>query len=197
MLRLIDYSGSILVDGKELRTIPRDVLRSRIITLTQDPLQIQGTIRVNLDPYHPNEGDEEGEKRPIDETLIAALTKVGLWDVVDNCGGLDTLMADVNLSQGQIQLLAIARAVVRKEDVASKLVFIDETTSSIDFDKDKELQTLMTETFSGCTVVMISHRTHAFENMHKVVNLSEGRIQNISERDPSSGELVVVEGQSL
>jgi ABC-type transport system involved in cytochrome bd biosynthesis fused ATPase/permease subunit len=103
-------------------------------------------------------------------------------------------MTDVNLSQGQIQLLAIARAVVRKEDISSKLVFIDEATSSIDHDKDRELQTIMTETFADCTVVMISHRAHAFDNMHKVIRLSEGRILDISERNATSDELVVLEG---
>ena len=188
LLRMIDYTGNVLIDRRELRTIPREFVRSQIITMTQDPLILQGTIRFNLDPYAPP--DYDSDARQVDMTLIQALEKVGLWGVISRCGGLETELSAANLSQGQVQLLAIARAILRKNYVRSKIILIDEATSSIDNDKDRELQTLMAKTFSDCTVIMISHRLYAFDKMKKVIMLNSGYIEDTLKRDPNSGLLV-------
>lgn len=177
----MDYTGSILVDGIELRTVPREIVRSRLITLAQEGLQLDGTIRLNLDPYELS--DQERDHRPSDETMIQALTRVGLWDNIQQYGGLDLDMAAANLSQGQKQLLAIARALVRKTYTSSKIVIFDEATSSVDRETDQNMQDIIAEAFPSCTVFMVSHRPSAFDNMNKVITLSDGRIVDVSGGD--------------
>ena len=181
LLRMIDYTGSILIDDRELRTIPRQLLRSRLITLAQDGLQLQGTIRLNLDPYNLADSapdDDNGSHRRLsDEALIQALTRVGLWDSVQQCGGLDTEMAAASFSQGQIQLLGIARALLRKPYQLSKIVLIDEATSSVDNDTDKAMQAVFSEAFANCTVFMISHRPDGLDGMDRVITLKGGQVE--------------------
>ncbi|KAK3181200.1 hypothetical protein K4F52_007475 [Lecanicillium sp. MT-2017a] len=188
LLGMIDYTGSILIDGRELRTVPTEFLRSRIITLTQDGVQLQGTIRLNLDPYDPP--DYDSGTRLADQTLITALTRVGLWETVQNCGGLDADMQASNFSEGQHQLLGIARAMLRKSYTLSKIVIFDEATSSIDNDTDRKIQALIADVFANCTVLMTSHRLYAFDKMHKVIMLNDGYIEDTLKRDPTSGLLV-------
>lgn len=178
---MIDYTGSILIDGRELRTIPRELLRSRFITLTQDGLQLQGSIRLNLDPYNSardTPDDDNGSPRRLsEEALVQALTRVSLWDSVQQCGGLDTEIAAANFSQGQIQLLGIARALLRKSYQLSKIVLIDEATSSVDNDTDKAMQTVFGEAFASCTVFMISHRADGLDGMDRVIALQGGQVE--------------------
>ncbi|KAK3181199.1 hypothetical protein K4F52_007474 [Lecanicillium sp. MT-2017a] len=185
LLRMIDYTGSVFVDGRELRTLPRELLRSRIITLTQDGIRLPGTIRFNLDPYNPPDSGSPGLP---DETLISALNRVGLWETVRNCGGLDVDMA-ANFSVGQRQLLGIARIIVRQSYTQSRIVLLDEVTGSIDSDADRSIQDVIGDVFADHTVVTVSHRVHAFEKMHKVIMLSDGSIEDVLERDPTSGLL--------
>lgn len=182
---MIDYTGSIFVDGRELRTLPRALVRSRIITLTQDGIQLPGTIRLNLNPYDPP--DSEGHNGLADETLISALNRVGLWETAQNSGGLDADMAAANFSVGQRQLLGIARIIVRQSYNQSRIVLLDEVTGSIDSDADRSMQEVIGDVFANHTVVIVSHRVHAFEKMHKVIMLSDGNVEDVLERDPTSG----------
>ncbi|KAK3181197.1 hypothetical protein K4F52_007472 [Lecanicillium sp. MT-2017a] len=188
LLRMVDYTGSILVDGRELRTVPRDIVRSRFLSLIQDGIQFKGSVRFNVDPYDPP--DIESGNRLVDQTLIEALTRVGLWAKILAGGGLEAELDDLNLSKGQIQLLAIARAMVRRDYLLPKIVLIDEATSNIDNDTDRNLQALFAEVFKHSTVIMISHRLYAFDKMHKVLMLDEGQIEDVLNRDPTSGLLV-------
>ncbi len=188
LLRMIDYTGSILIDGRELRTVPREIVRSRMLSLIQDGVQLQGTVRLNVDPYDPP--DVESGNRLVDQTLIEALTRVGLWGIILTRGGLEAEMSDLNLSQGQIQLLGIARAMVRRDYLLPKIILIDEATSSIDNDTDRNMQAIIADVFANCTVLMTSHRLYAFDRMHKVVMLNDGYIEDTLKRDPTSGLLV-------
>ncbi len=163
-------------------------MRSRFITITQDGLQLQGSIRLNLDPFDPP--DYDSGTRLVDQTLITALARVGLWGAVHACGGLEADMATANFSQGQMQLLGIARAILRNSYTHSKVVLIDEATSSIDNDTDREMQAVIADAFAGCTVLMTSHRLYAFDRMHKVIMLGDGHIEDTLKRDPDSGLLV-------
>lgn len=185
---MVDYTGSILVDGRELRTVPRDIVRSRFLSLIQDGIQFKGSVRFNVDPYVPP--DIESGNRLVDQTLIEALTRIGLWAKILAGGGLEAELDDLNLSKGQIQLLAIARAMVRRDYLLPKIVLIDEATSNIDNDTDRNLQALFAEVFKHSTVIMISHRLYAFDKMHKVLMLDEGQIEDVLNRDPTSGLLV-------
>ena len=174
LLRMIEYTGSILIDGVELRTIPREIVRSRIITLSQDEIRLQEPIRLNLDPYGMT-GHNKENAIP-EEVLIQVLTRVGLWHYINQQGGLDLDMSAANFSQGQLQLFYIARAMLRKSYTASTIFLLDEVTSSVDSDTDKRMQDLMAEVFANCTVCMVSHRRDAFDLMDRVITLKNGEI---------------------
>ena len=185
LLRVIDYTGSILVDGRELRTVPCEIIRSRVLSLVQDGINLQGSVRLNVDPYHPPDQDI-GDARLSDQKLTAVLTKVGLWPTVVAGGGLDADISQVNFSQGQMQLLAIARAILRRDYTLPKIVLIDEATSNMDRDTDEAMQALFAEVFAESTVIMISHRVDAFEKMDKVIKLGTGKVEEVLDRNQSS-----------
>lgn len=108
-------SGCIKIDNVDLSTVPRDLIRSRLIAVPQDPFLFSGTIRYNIDPLQLHS----------DEEITTALQKVEIWDVVIEKGGLDLEVEANSLSTGQQQLLCLARALLR----TGSIVVLDESTS--------------------------------------------------------------------
>ena len=118
-LKLLDpVAGSIVIDDLSLAHIPRETLRSKIITVTQDQFVLPGSIHDNIDPF--------GSYSKSD--ALAALHAVGLSPFVnEQKDGLDTKFTEDSLSHGQKQLFFVARAVLRKN--VGRLVLLDEATS--------------------------------------------------------------------
>ena len=108
-------SGTISIDGTDITTLPHEAVRSRIVAVPQEPYIFDGTIRVNVDPAGDCSDDE----------IHIVLEKVQLLDKINARGGLDAGMNSKFLSQGETQLLAFARAMLRK----SKIVILDEFSS--------------------------------------------------------------------
>ncbi|KAI0308852.1 P-loop containing nucleoside triphosphate hydrolase protein, partial [Amylostereum chailletii] len=123
LLRFIFTEGTVYLDGLPTNSINLDALRARVTIIPQSPELMSGTLRENLDPYSQYD----------DPTLNGALRSAGLFAVQDkNEEARITLDFKVssggnNLSVGQRQILALARAIVRQ----SKLLILDEATSSI------------------------------------------------------------------
>lgn len=116
LARMLDLtSGSITIDGLDLSTIPRSEVRSRLNIIPQEPYFFHKKLSENLDPS----GNASSE------SMRAALEKVQLWNVFESSGGLESDLNVETLSQGQKQLLALARAMLRP----SKILVLDEATS--------------------------------------------------------------------
>lgn len=155
-------SGTILIDGTDISTIPRQQVRSRLNTLPQEPFFLYGTVRDNVDPL----------KLADDETVIGALQAVGLWDFLESRGGLDEEVGEDKLSHGQRQLFCLARAVVKQGNI----LIMDEATSSVDAETDKVMEDVIREKFKGITVIAIAHKLDTVLDYDRVVLLDKGEV---------------------
>ena len=166
LLRLLNYrAGSMILDDVDLATVPRRVIRERITTLPQEAIIVPGTLKDNIDPLNAS----------TDTEIRQVLDQVGLMDSIDQRSGLNADMKDLTLSQGQMQLFAIARALLRK----SKLVVLDEMTSSVDAVTEARMLSLVREHFSDSTVIAIAHRLKTIVDFDKVVVMDKGKIVEI------------------
>ncbi|KAG0635925.1 hypothetical protein HOY80DRAFT_892204 [Tuber brumale] len=172
LLRFTEISnGSIVINGLDVQKINLEALRQRITIIPQDPVLFSGTIRTNLDPFGGLDDTE----------LQAALDGSGLAEAESGAApnnkriGLDTQITSGggNLSQGQRQLLAFARALIRR----SKLVIFDEATSSTDLKTDERIQETIRTSFPDSTLITIAHRLRTVMSFDRIIvldNLGNG-----------------------
>ncbi|KAF4934491.1 ABC transporter gloK [Colletotrichum fructicola] len=173
LLRLLETpSGSVQIDDVDLCSLSRKAIRPHFITLPQDPVTLPGSVRTNLDPNASFDG-ESGDK-----ALVEALEKTFLCDdVIKSRGGLDAEFAELGLSHGQQQLFALARAILHKDQ--SKVVLLDEATSSVDHGTDKMLQKVVREELASHTILAVAHRLDTIEDYDVVVVMDNGRIVEV------------------
>ncbi|KAI1155817.1 P-loop containing nucleoside triphosphate hydrolase protein [Nemania diffusa] len=185
LFRFIEaQSGSILIDGLDISKIRLHDLRSRLAIIPQDPVLFSGTVRSNLDPFD-NHTDAE---------LFDSLARVHLISEADTSPGTPVSAAPsgssrkntnifrklssaiseggLNLSQGQRQLLCLARAIVSRP----KVMVLDEATSAVDMATDALIQRSIREEFGDSTLVVIAHRLSTIADFDRILVLSDGRV---------------------
>ncbi|KAJ6783563.1 hypothetical protein PWT90_09492 [Aphanocladium album] len=185
LLGFLPYNGSIKIDDVEVRDAPRDELRSRIVTITQDNIILEGTIRQNLLPFDAAWGDQPVGPMTEKDTIEAArkdtilrevLVRLRIWDSLEEIGELDAIVDKVGYSHGELQMLCIARAVVRRRLTGSRLVLVDEGTSTVDRWRDVLVRQTMKQYFSDCTIIVIAHRDETIADANMTLTLSHGEV---------------------
>jgi subfamily B ATP-binding cassette protein MsbA len=174
LLRFYDpTSGSIEIDGIDIRRISRDSLLARTAVVTQEPFLFDGSIRDNILYGRPEASETE-----VREAARAAYVE----EFVDTLPeGYDTLVgaAGVRLSGGQRQRITIARAILRDPDI---LVF-DEATSSLDSQSERYVQNAIEALLGGRTVFVIAHRLSTVRRADKIVVIEDGRVSQTGTHD--------------
>lgn len=165
LLRLADdMDGSVLIEGVDTATLPLATLRSSLSLIQQESTLIRGTIRSNLIPM----------AKLADEELLSALRAVGLESAVVQAGGLGARVEerDHGFPAGQRQLLGIVRLLLRR----SRVVLLDEATSSCDSRTDALVQEAIAKHCQGCTVITIAHRIGTIADSNRIMVLEAGRV---------------------
>jgi ATP-binding cassette subfamily B protein len=160
--------GHVLVDGVDVREWDLPALRRHVGLIPQEPFLFAGTLRENLALGHEGNGDGEALRR--------ALARAQADRLVDALpGGLDAIVRErgVNLSQGQRQLLAIARALIYNPRVLA----LDEATSSVDAESELLIRAAMTELLSERASVIIAHRLSTIQSADRILVLHRGRVR--------------------
>lgn len=167
LMRFYDpNSGSIVIDGIDSININRRTLRDNIGMVLQDTWLFTGSIRENIRFSKPDATDEEIEqacKYANADEFISTLPN-----------GYDTVIDEEadNISQGEKQLLTIARAILKDP----KVLILDEATSSIDTKTEKNIQDAMDYLMEGRTSFIIAHRLSTIKNADKILVLKDGNI---------------------
>jgi ABC-type multidrug transport system fused ATPase/permease subunit len=173
-------SGRILIDGVDIATIPLARLRKALAIIPQDPTLFMGTIRSNLDRY-------------------AEFNDLELWRVLDRTSlghyvrslpkGLLTELSEngTNLSQGQRQLMCLARALL----LNAKVIILDEATASVDVKTDVQVQRVLRESCAGVTMLIIAHRLGTVRDCDQILEISEGILRRNIQPKHREGALTV------
>ncbi|KAK9763135.1 Transporter of the ATP-binding cassette (ABC) [Basidiobolus ranarum] len=163
-------SGTIEIDGVDICQLGVQDLRSNLTIIPQDPVLFTGTIRSNLDPFNWCTDDE----------LWTVLKRVHLVEPSGGRNGkpeafsLNSLVSENgnNFSQGQRQLLALGRALLKR----SKLIILDEATASVDFETDTKIQATIQNELVDSTVLCIAHRLRTIIDYDKIIVMDHGKL---------------------
>ncbi|MBQ6898398.1 MAG: ABC transporter ATP-binding protein [Clostridia bacterium] len=167
LMRFYDINGGkILLDGTDIYTMTRDALRSNFGMVLQDTWLFKGTVKENI---------KYGRDDATDEEVFEAAKAAQIYDYIMSLpDGFDTLLTEdaSNISQGQRQLLTIARAIL----VDPKVLILDEATSSVDTKTEQKIQQAMNDLMKGRTSFVIAHRLSTIKNADNILVMKKGAI---------------------
>ncbi|CAO3624021.1 unnamed protein product [Cunninghamella echinulata] len=182
------YSGKIIIDGLDISTLALDELRSSLTIIPQDPVLFSGTVRSNVDPFNEFSDASISESlsrmnlipviNPTTTTSSSSTSSVfpSYQEINQNIfENLDSPIAEggQNISAGQKQLICLAKHLLRR----SKIVVMDEATSSVDFDTDRRIQNTIRSEFTDCTILCVAHRLFTVINYDKILVLDAGKVK--------------------
>ncbi len=166
-------AGSILVDGADIRSFPVDEYRSNIGIVLQDPFLFYGTIAENIAYGRPDAKREE---------IIAAARAANAHEfILKLADGYDSLVGERGqaLSGGERQRISIARAIL----IDPRILILDEATSSVDTETEREIQAALDNLIQGRTTIAIAHRLSTLRKADRLVVLDQGQICEIGTHD--------------
>jgi len=158
--------GTILLDGQDLRKLTFKSLRTHMAIVLQDPFLFSKTVMENI---------RYGNLNATDEEIIKAAKDVGLDEFIKGLpNGYQTLIREsaTNISTGQKQLLALARALVADP----KILVLDEATSKVDPYTELLIQKALDKVFRGRTTIIIAHRLSTIRMAHRILLLDHGKL---------------------
>ena len=169
MLRVVEaLGGKITVDGVDISKISLKKLRRSISIVPQEPFLLEGTLKENLDPLNIYSEKE----------IMDVLSQVKLFDMMEASNkmtdGIRTRIKEYgnNMSFGCRQLVCFARAILRK----SKIIILDEATSSVDQKTEEVIQDAIENIFKDSTVITIAHRIQTVKKCDKIIVMEAGKI---------------------
>lgn len=165
LARLWDpQSGSVSIDGKDIRDLSQDELYAKVTILLQDVQLIRATVRENIALTRPEASDED---------VIAAAKAASIHHVIAELPqGYETIVDSSRLSGGERQRIGIARALLAD----TPIVILDEATAAADPDSEWAIRQGLNRLLQGRTVVMIAHRLHTIRDADRIIVLERGAI---------------------
>ena len=165
LMRFYDANqGTILIDGQNIYDVSRKSIRKNFGMVLQDTWLKNASIRDNIAFGVENASDEE---------IIEAAKEAHSWEFIRRMPhGLDTIVTDDSLSQGQKQLLCITRVLLSKPN----MLILDEATSSIDTRTELEIQAAFNNLMRGRTSFVVAHRLSTIRNADQIIVMNAGRI---------------------
>ena len=194
--------GRILIDGIDVASITLYDLRSRLAIIPQDPVLFSGSVRSNLDAFNQHTDNELRDalervhlissvengtgptnsgvatpSHPSSSADIQPAASPTTQNTTSNKNIFTSLSSKIsegglNLSQGQRQLLCLARAIVSRP----KIMILDEATSAVDKETDELIQRSIREEFSGATLLVIAHRLSTIADFDKILVMGDGKV---------------------
>lgn len=158
--------GHILLDGKELSSIPKSLLRRRVGFVQQEVIIFAGTVRENLALLGHNLSDQE---------ILAAAESTGFDAILRRMPqGLDSVLDErgSNLSQGERQVLAFTRVILQNPDI----LVLDEATAQIDSKSEQDIQRAMAKATEGRSSIIIAHRLSTIQSADQILVFDHGRV---------------------
>jgi len=167
--RLYDYdTGSILIDGKDIKNISTESLFKNVSIVFQDVTLFNTSIMENI---------RLGRESATDEEVKEAARLANCMDFIEKLpDGFNTLIGEngAELSGGERQRISIARAFLKDAPV----LILDEISASLDVDNEKKIQDSLNKLIKDKTVIIISHRLKSIENVNKIVVIDEGVVES-------------------
>ena len=159
-------AGQLLIDGRDIMEMDLRTYRKFVGVVTQDTILFSASIYENV---------SYGDKDTSTQEVIDAIKAADAWDFVETLpnGIYTNIGADgLKLSGGQMQRLAIARAIIRDP----KVIILDEATSSLDIESEERVRTALDRIMKNRTTFVVAHRVSTIKNVDRIVILKNGRI---------------------